>query len=165
MAPFYDSRPINCPTKRDTRTRHVELDSDLLREIYLHEIGAWDLHLVAETIDEAREYFSGLSRINDITLVSTTVTKLQVYHEILKGVFKDTRTIAKIKGITDMILEMTSKVLRDMMRDICQNFKTYMGNCSKNKIIIIIQGYVVFGPHPFKGPRDTDSEKVVSTFF
>ena len=87
MAPFYDSRPINCPTKRDTRTRHVELDSDLMQEIYLHEVGAWDKHLVAETLQEARENFVGLSPINDKTLVSTSqVTDIS-------GCFKDRGTM------------------------------------------------------------------------
>ena len=73
FAPFSDSRPINCPVKRDTRTHHVELDSNMMREIYLHEVGDWDKRLVAETLEEALENFIDLSRINHKTLVSISV--------------------------------------------------------------------------------------------
>ena len=70
LSSFSDSRPVSCPVKRATRSRHVELDSDMMREIYLREVGAWDQRLVAETLKEAEESFIDLSGISNSTLVS-----------------------------------------------------------------------------------------------
>ena len=50
-----NSRPINCPVKRDTRAKRVYLDSSMMREIYLRNVGVWNSRFVAETQLEAKE--------------------------------------------------------------------------------------------------------------
>ena len=46
------------------------MDTSLMREIYLREVGTWDQRLIAETLQEAKESFIDLIMVGDKNLVS-----------------------------------------------------------------------------------------------
>ena len=64
-----NSRPINCPVKRDTRAKRVYLDSSMMREIYLRNVGVWNSRFVAETQSEAKENFVDILEFRNHTQV------------------------------------------------------------------------------------------------